>query len=192
VAGEHLGAVGLLAARGAEGLPAGVAEVHGVQLLCGQGGGWWWARPQGRPLPACPAALTALAQCRSQLAHCTSSSLSAELSTRNWRSRSTGGSPVPPLTTEGCLWGWRRGGVGTWTGTGWGWGQDRDWDKGRDGMGMRMGTRMGWDQDGEKGDMGWGQECDEDRDRMGTGVGMGWGWGQGWDGDGMGTGPRWG
>lgn len=34
VAGEHPGTVGLLAAWGTEGLPTGVAEVHGVQLLC--------------------------------------------------------------------------------------------------------------------------------------------------------------
>lgn len=34
VAGEHPGTVGLLTAQGTERLPAGVAEVHGVQLLC--------------------------------------------------------------------------------------------------------------------------------------------------------------
>lgn len=38
VAGEDLGAVRLLAARGAEGLAAGVAEAHGVQILRGHSG----------------------------------------------------------------------------------------------------------------------------------------------------------
>lgn len=111
VAGEDLGAVCLLAARGAEGLAAGVAEAHGIQILRGhsgavvvvRGGGGTAGGPAGCQPPAHPLALTALAQRRSQLAHCTSSSPSAELSTRNCRSRSTGGKPVPPLTTEGCL-----------------------------------------------------------------------------------------
>lgn len=38
VAGEDLGAVRLLAARGAEGLAAGVAEAHGIQILRGHSG----------------------------------------------------------------------------------------------------------------------------------------------------------
>lgn len=57
MAGEHLGAVGLLTAGGTEGLPTGVAEVHGVQLLRRQRG--WLAAgtaPVGSPacLPHCP------------------------------------------------------------------------------------------------------------------------------------------
>lgn len=102
-----------------------VSSRHGAQRGCPQvlqkymvssscmGRGWLVARTGwGSPAhPVCPTALTALVQHRSQLAHCASSSPSAELSTRNCRSRSTGGSPVPPLTTEGCLqeWAWGHG-----------------------------------------------------------------------------------
>lgn len=84
-----------------------VLQKYMVSSSCVRGHSWWQAWPWQVSLihPVHPAALTALVQQRSQLAHCTSSSLSAELSTRNCRSRSTGGSPVPPLTTEGCLWG---------------------------------------------------------------------------------------
>lgn len=57
--------------------------------------------PPHLPLPAC------LVHSRSQLAHRTSSVPSPELSTRNWSSRSTGGSPLEPFTTVGSLW--RRG-----------------------------------------------------------------------------------
>ena len=47
--------------------------------------------------------LTCLLHSRSQLAQCTASTPSPELSTRNCSSRSTGGSPLGPFTRVWCL-----------------------------------------------------------------------------------------
>lgn len=50
-----------------------------------------------------PGAPACLPHSRSQLAQCTTSVPSPELSTRNCSSRSTGGSPLGPFTTVWCL-----------------------------------------------------------------------------------------
>lgn len=66
---------------------------------------WTCSKCQG-PCNLAPTAfcsLTCWLHSRSQLAQCTASTPSPELSTRNCSSRSTGGSPLGPFTRVWCL-----------------------------------------------------------------------------------------